>query len=94
VRYEDKIVGPCRLTMKSISDMVWRMLSHTAVIGIDIGTSSSKGVLVAGDGEMGEPVHPAILDGIDTRATAQIARLTDRLGGPDALAAYQERVGR
>ena len=36
--------------MKSISDMVWPMLSHGAVIGIDIGTSSAKAVLVDGDG--------------------------------------------
>jgi xylulokinase len=127
------------------------MLSHTAVIGVDIGTSSSKAVLVAADGrilatatrghevqrpapgqvemgadvwwdeaaglvrellsgpgavpaeavravgvsgmgpcvlvtdENGVPVRPAILYGIDTRATAQIARLTDRLGGADTI---------
>lgn len=142
--------------MKSISDRVWPMLSHTAVLGIDIGTSSSKGVLVAGDGsilntatrehdvrrpapghvemaaqvwwdetvgiirdllsapeagsaaaisavgvsgmgpcvvvadEAGVPLRPAILYGIDTRATAQIARLTDQLGGAEAI---RERCG-
>ncbi len=139
------------LTVKSISAIVWRMLSHSAVIGIDIGTSSSKGVLVdrtgailatasrehdvrrpaPGQVEMaaevwwdeavgiirdllsapeavpadavgavgvsgmgpcvlvtdgaGEPVRPAILYGIDTRATAQIDRLTGALGGADAI---------
>jgi xylulokinase len=45
-------------------------------------------VLVAD--EDGEPVRPAILYGIDTRATAQIARLTERLGG---AAAIRERCG-
>lgn len=129
------------------------MLSHAAVIGVDIGTSSSKGVLVATDGRMlatavrshevdrpapghvemagdiwwseaegiiaellatpgspgpdaiqaigvsgmgpcvlatdeaGVPLRPAMLYGIDTRATAQIARLTDRFGGADAIRA-------
>jgi xylulokinase len=137
--------------MKSISEMVWPMLRHGPVIGIDIGTSSSKGVLVDEQGgivatatrehdvrrpapghvEMdarvwwdeavgivrdllggpgttlsgavravgvsgmgpcvlvtdvaGDPVRPAILYGIDTRATAQIERLTDRFGGADAI---------
>jgi xylulokinase len=36
--------------MKSISEIVGRMVSPVAVIGVDIGTSSSKGVLVALDG--------------------------------------------
>jgi xylulokinase len=36
--------------MKSISEIVCRMVSPVAVIGVDIGTSSSKGVLVAFDG--------------------------------------------
>lgn len=137
--------------MKSISDMVWPMFSTTAVIGIDIGTSSSKGVLAALDGtvvasatrshdvdrpapgqvemsadvwwseaidiigellaapaapgpdgiqaigvsgmgpcvlltdEHAEPVRPAILYGIDTRATAEIDRLTALFGGADAI---------
>ncbi|WP_034594046.1 FGGY-family carbohydrate kinase [Hamadaea tsunoensis] len=127
------------------------MLSHSAVIGIDIGTSSSKGVLVTADGviqatatrahdvlrpapgqvemdagvwwdeavgivrellanpgapaagavravgvsgmgpcvlvadEAGTPVRSAILYGIDTRATAQIARLTEELGGAETI---------
>lgn len=126
------------------------MLSH-AVIGVDIGTSSSKGVLVSDQGAIlatatrehdvhrpapgqvemdarvwwdeavalirellrgpgappagavaaigvsgmgpcvlvtdaaGQPLRPAILYGVDTRATAQIATLTARLGGADAI---------
>nr|BFE56727.1 FGGY-family carbohydrate kinase [Dactylosporangium thailandense] len=33
----------------------------------------------------GTPVRPAVLYGIDTRATAEIASLTERLGGADAI---------
>ncbi|XVU22762.1 FGGY-family carbohydrate kinase [Actinoplanes sp. CA-054009] len=118
--------------------------------GVDIGTSSSKGVLVADDGTVlrsavrehtvdrpqpghvemaaevwwaefvslaeeltagvtvgavgvsgmgpcvlltdtnGKPIRPAILYGVDTRATAEIAALTSRLGGADAI---RERCG-
>lgn len=120
------------------------------VLGVDIGTSSSKGVLVSLDGDIladtsrehqadrphaghvemdaglwwsefvgiarelraarpgdrvvavglsgmgpcvlltdhdGNPVRPAILYGIDTRATMQIERLTAELGGADAIRA-------
>ncbi|WP_433045273.1 FGGY-family carbohydrate kinase [Dactylosporangium sp. CS-033363] len=35
----------------------------------------------------GVPLRPAILYGVDTRATAEIAALTERLGGPDAIRA-------
>ena len=124
-------------------------MSVDAIIGVDIGTSSSKGVLVTLDGTVlrsesrthspsrpragwvemdadlwwhefagisrelagtddvdivavgvsgmgpcvlvtdagGLPLRPAILYGIDTRATAQIAALTERLGGDDAIMA-------
>ncbi|MEV0715032.1 FGGY-family carbohydrate kinase [Asanoa sp. NPDC050611] len=123
------------------------MVNPVAVIGVDVGTSSSKGVLVALDGtilatavrehdvarpapgqvemdapvwwdeavslireltsaqpvavgavgvsgmgpcvvvadEAGKPLRPAVLYGIDTRAGAQIARLTADLGGADAI---------
>ncbi|GIF72140.1 FGGY-family carbohydrate kinase [Asanoa siamensis] len=123
------------------------MVGALAVVGIDIGTSSSKGVLVGLDGavlatavrehdvarpapgqvemdaalwwdeavalirevtadrparvaavgvsgmgpcvlvadESGKPLRPAMLYGIDTRAGAQIARLTAALGGADAI---------
>ncbi|MGH8883511.1 MAG: FGGY family carbohydrate kinase, partial [Stackebrandtia sp.] len=118
--------------------------TETAVVGIDIGTSSSKGVLVSSGGEIlarssrrhdtdtphpgwvehdaetvwwndfrdiaaelsgragrhrvigvgvsgigpvllpadgaGRPLRPAILYGVDTRATVEIAELTDELG--------------
>ncbi|WP_432825319.1 FGGY-family carbohydrate kinase [Dactylosporangium sp. CA-092794] len=116
-------------------------------LGVDIGTSSSKGVLVDGDGRVlrsatrehavsrpypghvemdgeiwwaefvslaeeltagrrivavgvsgmgpcvlltdaaGTPLRPAILYGVDTRATAQIETLTRRLGGAEAILA-------
>jgi xylulokinase len=122
----------------------------TAVVGVDIGTSSSKGVLVSLSGEIlanalrehvvsrphpghvemdgqlwwqefvgivreligahkdvtvlavgvsgmgpcvlvtddtGLPLRPAILYGIDTRASRQIDRLTEELGGADAIRA-------
>lgn len=124
-------------------------MAKNAVIGVDIGTSSSKGVLVALDGEVlltvtrahapsrpqpgwvemdaalwwsefveitrellsepdvtidavgvsgmgpcvlltdaaGLPLRPAILYGVDTRATEQIAALTARLGGDEAIMA-------
>lgn len=130
-------------------------MSTAAVVGVDIGTSSSKGVLVGTDGaviatatrehrverpapgqvemdagiwwdefaeicrellaapsargaevlavgvsgmgpcvlltdEAGTPLRPTILYGVDTRATVQIARLTDTLGGADAI---RERCG-
>lgn len=130
-------------------------MSTAAVVGVDIGTSSSKGVLVATDGRViasatrehrverpapgfvemdariwwdefagivrdllasedaadaevvavgvsgmgpcvlvtdadGEPLRPAILYGVDTRATAQIERLTEQLGGADVI---RERCG-
>ncbi|MEV4619989.1 FGGY family carbohydrate kinase [Asanoa sp. NPDC049573] len=125
------------------------MLNPLAVVGVDIGTSSSKGVLVTLDGttlatavrehdvarpapghvemdasgwwdeavslirevtaaaarpfevaavgvsgmgpcvlvanEAGKPLRPAMLYGIDTRAGEQIARLTQELGGADAI---------
>ncbi|WP_238010585.1 FGGY family carbohydrate kinase [Dactylosporangium sp. AC04546] len=123
-------------------------MSNTATVGIDVGTSSTKGVLVALDGtilatatrthrvdhprpghaemdpavwwdeavaiirellaaagehtvaavgvsgmgpcvvltdDAGAVLRPAILYGVDTRATAQIARLTGELGGADAI---------
>ncbi|GAA4783974.1 FGGY-family carbohydrate kinase [Actinomycetospora chlora] len=117
------------------------------VLGIDIGTSSSKGVLVDGDGHVvaradvehatsfphpgwvehdaedvwwadvaallrellahgtpdavgvsgigpvllpadadGRPLRPAILYGVDTRATAEIAELTEEIGGEEIVA--------
>lgn len=124
-------------------------MAINAVIGVDIGTSSSKGVLVALDGEVlltvtrahapsrpqpgwvemdavlwwtefveitrelisdrtvtinaigvsgmgpcvlvtdavGTPLRPAILYGVDTRATEQIAALTRSLGGDAAIMA-------
>ncbi|GAA1440990.1 FGGY-family carbohydrate kinase [Leifsonia poae] len=128
-------------------------MSRAAVVGVDIGTSSSKGVLVGVEGDViatatrehrverpfpghvemeaeiwwsefvgivrellangrdaevvsvgvsgmgpcvlvtdadGTPLRPAILYGIDTRATDQIERLTDELGGADAI---RERCG-
>lgn len=130
-------------------------MSTAAVLGVDIGTSSSKGVLVGTDGaviatatrehrverpapghvemdagiwwdefaaisrdllaapsahgtevvavgvsgmgpcvlltdEAGTPLRPAILYGVDTRATEQIDRLTAQLGGADAI---RERCG-
>jgi xylulokinase len=133
------------LTLKAIPETVAHM-AVPAVIGVDIGTSSSKGVLVGVDGqvvrsatrehavdrprpgwvemdgevwwrefidlsrellgpadvevvavgvsgmgpcvllanEAGAPLRPAILYGIDTRSTAQIARLSDQLG-PDEI---------
>ncbi|GAA1363690.1 FGGY-family carbohydrate kinase [Catellatospora chokoriensis] len=129
------------------------MMRQACVLGVDIGTSSSKGVLVTLDGTIvatatrehdarrpapghvemdarvwwdeaagiirellaapeagpvqavgvsgmgpcvlvtdlaGKPRRPAMLYGIDTRATAQIERLTERLGGADAI---RERCG-
>ncbi|GAA2365577.1 sugar kinase [Catellatospora methionotrophica] len=129
------------------------MLRQACVLGVDIGTSSSKGVLVALDGTIvatatrehevrrpapghvemdahvwwdeaagiirellaapeagpvravgvsgmgpcvlvtdlaGEPRRPAMLYGIDTRATAQIERLTGALGGAEVI---RERCG-
>ncbi|GAA3219942.1 FGGY-family carbohydrate kinase [Dactylosporangium siamense] len=128
-------------------------MSNTAtIVGIDVGTSSTKGVLVALDGtilasatrahevrhprpghvemdagiwwdeavsiirellsvahsevtavgvsgmgpcvvitdEAGTPLRPGILYGVDTRATAQIARLTAQLGGAGPI---RERTG-
>ena len=124
-------------------------MSINAVLGVDIGTSSSKGVLVGPDGgilatttrthgvdrphpgwvetdatvwwdefaaisrellnahdvevvavgvsgmgpcvlvtdDAGTPLRPAILYGVDMRATAQIERLTAELGGDDAIQA-------
>jgi xylulokinase len=135
------------LTVKSISASVHAMLRN-AVIGVDIGTSSSKGVLVGLDGtllrsavrehtparpgpgrfemdaavwwwefteltreltapadaaviavgvsgmgpcvlltdEDDEPLRPAILYGVDTRAVRQIERLDEQLGGEEVLA--------
>jgi xylulokinase len=125
--------------------------NSAAVIGVDVGTSSTKGVLVTVDGatrthevrrphpghvemdaqtwwdeavsiigellassdapppdrivavgvsgmgpcvvvadEAGTPLRPGILYGVDSRATEQIARLTDQLGGADAI---RERGG-
>lgn len=122
-------------------------MSRAAIVGVDIGTSSSKGVLVSAAGDLlatasrehavdrpapgfvemdarvwwddfvaivrellaaadadviavgvsgmgpcvlvtdaaGEPLRPAILYGVDTRATEQIERLTAELGGADAI---------
>ncbi len=124
-------------------------MAHNVVLGVDIGTSSSKGVLTTLNGQVlatatrqhvpsrphpgwvemdaalwwhefaeitrellnepnvtvvavgvsgmgpcvlvtdadGTPLRPAILYGIDTRATEQIAALTQRLGGDDAVMA-------
>lgn len=125
-------------------------MSRAATVGVDIGTSSSKGVLVSATGDVlatatrehsvdrpspgfvemdariwwdefvaiarellaspaaadvevtavgvsgmgpcvlvadasGEPLRPAILYGVDTRAVEQIERLTEELGGADAI---------
>jgi xylulokinase len=46
---------------------------------------SGMGPCVAIADAAGQPLRPAILYGVDTRATRQIARLTDELGGADAV---------
>src|SRR5213592_365536 len=73
------------------------------LLGVDIGTSSSKGLLARADGPVAavcasgigpcllaadaqcRPLRAAILYGIDTRATREIAELTERLGGDEIL---------
>ncbi|MEU7874008.1 FGGY family carbohydrate kinase [Dactylosporangium sp. NPDC049140] len=51
---------------------------------------SGMGPCVLLTGADGTPLRPAVLYGVDTRATAEIAALTERLGGADAI---RERCG-
>lgn len=46
---------------------------------------SGMGPCVALTDEEDRPIRPAILYGVDTRATAQVDRLTEELGGPEAI---------
>ncbi|GAA2335738.1 FGGY-family carbohydrate kinase [Dactylosporangium salmoneum] len=56
---------------------------------VAVGVSGMGPCVVIAD-EDGAPLRPGILYGVDTRATAQIARLTGELGGADAI---RERSG-
>jgi xylulokinase len=49
-----------------------------------VGVSAIGPCVVATDAEL-HPLRPAILYGVDTRATAQIERITDRLGSEEVL---------
>ncbi|MDO5724500.1 MAG: FGGY family carbohydrate kinase [Flaviflexus sp.] len=54
--------------------------AKVAAVGV-----SGMGPCVALTDEEDHPVRPAILYGVDTRAMAQVERLTDELGGPEAV---------
>ncbi|GAA4249245.1 FGGY-family carbohydrate kinase [Dactylosporangium darangshiense] len=56
---------------------------------VAVGVSGMGPCVVVAD-EAGAPLRAGILYGVDTRATAQIARLTEELGGGDAI---RERSG-
>src|SRR5262249_45285838 len=100
-------------------DLIHVVEDRWMYVGIDIGTSASKGVLIAADGTVRhrasrphtvstpapgwferaaedvwwrdfveiarELVRPAILYGVDTRATVEISELTDLFGGEEIL---------
>ncbi|MFI5910557.1 FGGY-family carbohydrate kinase [Dactylosporangium sp. NPDC051541] len=62
----------------------------TAGVTVDaVGVSGMGPCVLLTDGD-GTVLRPAILYGVDTRATDQIAALTERLGGPGAI---RERCG-
>ncbi|MGO3884763.1 MAG: FGGY-family carbohydrate kinase [Mycetocola sp.] len=63
--------------------------SHPEASVVSVGVSG-MGPCVALTTADGEPVRPAILYGVDTRATAEIAEWTERLGGDDVIL---ERTG-
>ena len=73
------------------AEAVWwsdfRTLVHELLEGREppdaVGVSGIGPVLLPADGD-GRPLRPAILYGVDTRATAEIAELTDELGA-DAI---------
>ncbi|MEN3614221.1 FGGY-family carbohydrate kinase [Plantactinospora sp. ZYX-F-223] len=59
----------------------------TGVTGVEVAAVgvSGMGPCVLVTDETGRPLRPAILYGVDTRAVAQIERLTEELGGPEAI---------
>ncbi|MEO3928443.1 FGGY-family carbohydrate kinase [Micromonosporaceae bacterium B7E4] len=59
----------------------------TGVSGVEVAAVgvSGMGPCVLVTDETGTPLRPAILYGVDTRAVAQIERLTEELGGPRAI---------
>ncbi len=62
-----------------------RELVATTDIDVAAVGVSGMGPCVLVTDESGSPLRPAILYGVDTRATAQIERLTAELGGSDAI---------
>jgi xylulokinase len=61
------------------------LTAHPAAVDIAaVGVSAIGPCIVATDADL-RPLRPAILYGVDTRATAQIQRITDRLGADEVL---------
>ena len=65
--------------------IVRELLQRADVTVLAVGVSGMGPCVVVAD-EQGRPLRPAMLYGIDTRATAQIARLDSRYGRDDILA--------
>jgi xylulokinase len=65
---------------------ICRQLRETPGVEITAVGVSGMGPCVAVTDSAGVPLRPAILYGVDTRATAQIRELTDRLGEQEILA--------
>src|SRR5450759_3456188 len=70
----DGFVAVCR-------ELLARGLGHVAAVGV-----SGLGPCVVAADAAGRPLRPAILYGIDTRATREIAGLTDLFGAGEVLA--------
>ncbi len=60
------------------------LVATTQEIVVAVGVSGMGPCVALADGD-GVPLRPAILYGIDTRATAQVARLTRELGADEIL---------
>lgn len=84
------VEADARLWWRELTELSRELLDGAAAAGLDVtvgavGVSGMGPCVVLADERL-EPVRPAILYGVDTRATEQIARMTDELGA-DAVVA-------
>lgn len=70
----DEFIQAARTLLAEVPD------ASVSAVGV-----SGMGPCVALTDEEDRPIRPAILYGVDTRATAQVDRLTEELGGPDTI---------
>lgn len=73
-----------RVWWDEFASIARELVAATQEIVVAVGVSGMGPCVALADGD-GVPLRPAILYGVDTRATAQIARLTSELGADEIL---------